>query len=193
MSVIACRECQNQVSGAATFCPKCGCPVQLESIAVESPSQMISAPTIPGGGRQYVVIVVLVIMGLTLWFKPAQHQSLDFQPAWRQPLDKTFTVSAGHITTYRFKADGPGRLSGYWTSSGRSVGIPGAMDDVLASYDLRGPDNRVLARLNNLWSANIDVRCDAAGVYSIEFINSGLFRNSSRKIEFHGAYQPDGR
>ena len=77
-----------------------------------------------------------------------------------------------------------------WTS-GKRAGIKGANDDTLVGFTLRGPDNKVIQTLDHPTSGNFSVRCDAPGVYTFVFDNTGIIRSSARKVSIKGTYQPD--
>jgi len=197
MSMITCRECRGQISNMATFCPRCGCPVQPESAPAWNPQSAIAPPVVQPtpaarGKTRIIASICALIIACAILLLAILYDTGIIGAFLPQTLDKTFTVQARGMFDYHISIGGPGRLYGYWTSAGRSARIPGATDDTLASYDLRGPQNRViLEQRDRPLTANFDFHTDIPGVYTFEFFNNGLLRNSARNIDFHGTFQPD--
>jgi hypothetical protein len=107
-------------------------------------------------------------------------------------INQTFSVQAGYEHTYAVEFRNiPGRLSGHWSSQGKSAGIKGATDDSLVAFKLIGPNNNTLHNLDHQNGGNFDVRIDSPGRYTFAFDNSGIIRSSARNVSLDATYQPD--
>jgi hypothetical protein len=144
------------------------------------------------------VTVILVSWSLISFVSPGIPSPAALLRTVSTPAPETFydklTVGNGVLFSWRLSlssSEAPGRLYGYWTSGGRNAGVPGALGDTLESYALLGPNNQVLGGLDNPASGNFDVQCDGPGVYTFEFNNRGLLRNTPRIVEIHATFQPD--
>jgi hypothetical protein len=107
-------------------------------------------------------------------------------------LDRTLTVEPGKVLSFRL--DNPkglpvGWWHGHWVCSGSSAGIPGATDDTLVRFTLRGPDNKVVEKLGHPVSGNFDVRYRGDGTYTFEFDNAGIVRSSKRLVRITATFE----
>ncbi len=73
MALIKCTECGAEISDKATACPKCGCPVRLNPVAVSMGIDDNGVLSIPKKKRRkwlWVFLVALVVAGVTsaAWF-----------------------------------------------------------------------------------------------------------------------------
>jgi hypothetical protein len=84
-----------------------------------------------------------------------------------------------------------GTFEGRWSATGAAGGITGATDDTLISFELRGPDNTVLQKLERPTSGNFTIRFDGPGRATFVFGNEGIIRSSARRVRLDATYHPD--
>jgi hypothetical protein len=100
----------------------------------------------------------------------------------KQPVKWETTVPATRVATYTYEFYKPAHFYGSWSSLGATAGIKGAADDCLVSCELRGPDDKVLQKWGHANGGNFEVTVPAPGRYTFVLNNSGLVRNSARKV-----------
>jgi len=108
------------------------------------------------------------------------------------PISESIAVEPNTSTLYRFevKPEGlPGRLSGHWTSRGKSAGIAGATDDTLVGFWIKDPNNQIVQYLDHQFEGNFSLSVAVPGTYTFEFGNAGILRSSKRVVELEGQYE----
>jgi hypothetical protein len=154
--------------------------------------------------KNTLVLILLVAVGLGVWWQlsrtfpatPGTSGIISPKEVFKaRPIliNKSLTVDARSQQTWSVPAPGPtpGLLQGRWNSSGASGGIRGAQDDTLVSFELRGPDNALLQRLDHPLTGNFSIRYETAGIYTFTFNNAGFVRSTARTVTIEGTYQPD--
>ena len=140
-----------------------------------------------------VAIVCAIYYVLMLGAAP-RASAADTNATGATPVKDEFTVKRGRQMEYTFKTPAgkaPGHLHGHWTARGKSADIDGATDDTLVKFTLRGPDDKVIEKLDHPTSGNFDVHFTEAGACTFVFDNSGIVRSSGRVVIFDGVYDQD--
>lgn len=109
------------------------------------------------------------------------------------PLDLSCLVEAHQQYSHTFtvaEQSVPGRLTGVWSSTGQSVGLEGASDDALVSFELRGVTNYPLQKSGRSMSGTFDLWIREPGTLTFIFNNSPG-DSSSRQVKLKGTYQPN--
>lgn len=108
-------------------------------------------------------------------------------------VEKKFKVKAGKIYELRLSSPDNSKawhLHGHWICKGASGDVDGAANDTLVHFILRGPDDKVIEKLDHPTSGNFSVNYDEPGTYTFVFDNAGIIRSTSREIEFEGTFDP---
>jgi hypothetical protein len=154
-------------------------------------------------GRQTFTLFILLSIGVAIWWVYARTTGNLVSPAevakaavTPRPIsyNATLRIEPMYVSEWPVEiplSKTPGRLYGSWHSRGKSAGISGASDDTLIGYELRGPNNAIIATTDHPTSGNFDVRYETPGVYRFVFKNSGLIRSSAREVIINATYQQD--